>query len=261
MKSRISSLLFFLFILTTASLKAQVSISDSAIGFGMINMEYYASAPGGDLKDRFGFTNTMGASIGWKWPSNFYVLGSWQGLFGNQVKDSVGWNVMTMLYNVERNAYNGLIPGTDGKLTEVRFYERGYVIPLVVGKIFPISPANPNSGLYVEAGTQFIQHKIHLEAIGQDAPAVAKPYNKGYDRLTNGLGLVEGFGFRYFSRNRLVNFHLGMQFSQNFTKSRRSVNLDSGQTEFPNRLDLLYGFKLGWTFLIYNQAADKEYYY
>lgn len=262
MKLRIRAVIFFLGILTSYSLHAQVSIRDSSVAFGMFNIEYSLNAPGGDFADRFGLTNALGASIGWKLPNNFYALVGARGIFGSQVKDSVGWNIMTLVYSVNKNTYDGLIPGSDGKLTEVRFWERGLVIPLTVGKIFPVfSKMNPNSGLYVEGGFQYFRHKIHFEVIGSDAPALDKQYRKGYDRLSYGLGLVQGFGLRYFSSNKLVNFHIGMEFSQNFTKNRRSINFDTGQTDFPNRVDLLYGIKAGWTYLLYKQAPQEVYYY
>ena len=56
-----------------------------------------------------------------------------------------------------------------------------------------------------------------------------------------------------------VNFYGGFEFTQGFTKNRREMNFDTGQKDDLARLDMLFGFRLGWVFPIYKRIADKSY--
>jgi hypothetical protein len=252
--------LFFAVLLCTQALLAQKSIRDSSITMGHLSIVYNGSVPGGDLAKRFGYTSQIGVEGGLKFQSNFYFYSGLKFMFGNDIREEVARNVVQLVGNSSAG-YSTMAIGADGRYYSVRFFQRGFTIPFVVGKIFPLSKRNLNSGIYVDLGAQFIQHKIWISAIGDNVPYLSKPYVKGYDRLTNGLGIVEGFGYRYFGNNRLTNFFLGVELSQNFTQNRRDFNFDTGVRDDSKRLDLLYGFKVGWTFPIYQSAPEKEYYY
>jgi hypothetical protein len=251
--------LFFAFLLCASASQAQKSIQDSSISMGFISIVYNGSLPAGDFAKRFGYTSQIGAEGGFKLANNFYGYTGLKFLFGNDIRESVARNVVSVFYNAS-SGLTTMALGADGRYYSVRFFERGYTVPLVVGKIFALSKRNKNSGLYVELGTQFIQHKIWISAIGDNVPYLSKPYVKGYDRLTNGLGLVEGVGYRHFGTNRLTNFFIGVDLSQNFTKNRRDLNVDTGIRDDTKRMDLLFGMKVGWCFPIYQTAPEKEYY-
>jgi hypothetical protein len=254
-------ILFFVIGLCCASAMAQKSIRDSSITMGHLSIVYALGQPGGDLNKRFGFNNQIGVEAGIKFANNFYGYSGVKFLFGNVVKESIARNVV-QLVGSDSLGYDIKALGADGRFYNVRFFERGYVIPLVVGKIFRLSKkSNLNSGIYLELGTQFIQHKVQISVIGDNVPYLSKPYLKGYDRLTNGFGLVEGVGYRYFSNNRFTNFFVGVELSQSFTRNRRSLNFDTGLRDDHLRQDLLYNIKAGWTFPIYRSAPEHEYYY
>ncbi len=254
-------LLFFVIAGCFVHVSAQKSIRDSSITMGFLSLSYSGGQPSGDLYDRFGFTNQMGAEGGMKLASNFYGYTGLKLFFGNNVKEPVARNVVQVIGSPS-SGYQTKAIGADGRYYVVRFFERGFVVPIVVGKIFVLNhQKNLNSGIYLEVGTQFIQHKISINAIGDNVPYLSKPYLKGYDRLTNGFGLVEGLGYRYFGNNRFTNFFVGVEMSQSFTKNRRLINVDTGLRDDRLRQDLLYNFKVGWTFPIYISAPEHEYYY
>jgi hypothetical protein len=227
---------------------------------GHLSIVYTADAPAGDFADRFGFTNQIGGEGGVKFASNFYGTVGAKFLFGNNVREAVAGNVVQLIGS-DSLGYQTMALGADGRFYSVRFFERGIVIPFMIGKIFTLGKSNLNSGLYVEIGGQFIQHKISINAIGDNVPYLSEPYLKGYDRLTNGFGLLEGVGYRYYGNNRFANFFVGLEASQNFTQNRRDMNFDTGVKDETKRLDLLMGVKVGWTFPIYRSAPEKEYYY
>jgi hypothetical protein len=260
MTIRMRHALFFALAMVGLNGWAQKSVQDSAITMGHLSIVYSASMPAGDLADRFGFTNQIGGEGGVKLANNFYGSLGVKFLFGNNVREAVAGNVV-QLVGSDSLGYRTMALGADGRFYEVRFFERGIVVPVMVGKIFRLNPRNYNSGIYVELGGQFIQHKISINSIGDNVPYLSKPYLKGYDRLTNGIGVVEGVGFRYFGPNRFTNFFIGVEASQNFTKNRRDLNFDTGVKDDAPRMDLLLGAKVGWTFPIYKSAPEKEYYY
>lgn len=213
------------------------------------------------MAERFGFTNQIGLEACYKLDNNFYFSFSPRFLFGNTVRERIAASVTTLVGS-EETGYSTQAIGADGRFYQVRLWERGIVFPLTVGKIIPIFPKhNPNSGLFVEAGAQFIQHKVQIDVVGGGVPHLAGEYQAGYDRLTNGFGVVEAIGYRFYSNKKLLNFHFGFEFSQNFTESRRDFNFDLGRRDDRKRMDLLYGFRIGWVFPIYQDAATDDYYY
>lgn len=255
------STVFFLAFWVVLGVQAQKSISDSSIAMAHISIVFSGSAPGGDFADRFGNTFQIGGETGYKFRNNWYINTGARFLFGGDVRERVAENVTTLVGD-GNGGFQAMAIGEDGRFYEVRFFERGFTVPLTVGKIFPVfNKQTPNSGIYVEAGTQFIHHKIKLEVIGNNVPYLNRTYQKGYDRLSTGMGIVEGFGYRFYSRSRLINFHIGFELSQNFTKNRRTVNYDTGVQDDLLRKDLLWGVKVGWTFPIYKQAPHDDYYF
>lgn len=252
MRASISSL-FFAFIFLFSTLSAQVSIRDSAINLSFINLTAIIQSPGGDMSDRFGMTPSVGFEIGHKFPSNFYTKLGGFFLVGGTVKED---NILKGI-----SSPSGMIINDMGQPTEVALVQTGFAIPLSIGKVFSVSPNhNPNSGFYVEIGTQFIQHKINFQPFDGPIAAINSTNKKGYDRLTNGIGIREGIGYKYFSNSGSFNLSMGFDFSQNFTQNRRATNWDTGIRDDTKRMDLLAGFTVSWSWLIYDKAPPKFYF-
>lgn len=228
---------------------------DSTISFPSVGVTYGGAIPGGDMADRFGYTNSIGAGVGLKFRNSFYLESSVRALLGNVVRESIADNI-TELIGTDERGYTTMALGSDGRYYQVRFWQRGLVVPVTFGYVFPSRRPNPNSGFYVELGAQFIRHKVRVEVVGNAVPALQDEYKKGYDRLSMGMGLVEGFGYRLHSSNSLLNFILGVELSQNFTRGMRSYQFDTGQPGTASRLDLLFGFKAAWIFPIYQSAPQ-----
>jgi hypothetical protein len=245
--------LFILLCFVSLSSQGQVSIQDSTINLSHINLTFKGLSPGGDLADRFGFSPTVGFEVGHKRASNWYAQAGFLLLLAGRIKeDSILRGISTP---------SGFIINNNGLPTEVRQRQEGFIIPFSVGKIFSIIPKhNPNSGLYVELGGQFIQHKILFQPIEGPIAALSTEYKKGYDRLTNGFGLRQGIGYKYFSNSGYFNMSIGLDLSQHLTQNRRSVNMDTGMADTSQRLDLLAGFTVSWSWLIYQKAPPKYYY-
>lgn len=249
-------LLFLVFCWWVTPLTAQMLNPDSTHQIVLFNLGYQGCIPGGDMADRFGFTNLTGAEVGLKLRNNWYATGGIYFLFGAQVKEPG---------HMDNIRYNGrTILNINGSPAEIREWERGYTVPLRIGKIFSrLDPfrLNPNSGPYLEAGVQFIQHKIRIEDIGNQVPALAPVFRPGYDRLVNGFGVMQSIGYRVFSTSKYVNFYIALDVMTHFTGERRDVQYDIPDWKPRNRTDILTGVRLGWTIPIYKVTSSTIYYY
>ena len=103
-----------------------------------------------------------------------------------------------------------------------------------------------------------LQHKIRIEDRTGGLPQLVGDYKKGYDRMTNGLALTEFIGYQHFSNDGRINFYVGFEFTQGFTKNRRSWDFLTQQRMDNNRLDLLNGLRIGWTLPILGDSYDAD---
>jgi len=231
---------------------AQFNVKDSAVSFTMIGGSFAYQVPGGDLALRFGNNYSVGGTFQWKTRKNwiFGVEGNFN--FGDDVKE-------TSVLDSMRTS-QGYIIGEDGFYADIIMYERGFMFSAKAGKIFPLIGPNPNSGIIITLGVGLLEHKIRIEDQASSAPQLGEEYRKGYDRLTNGLSLTEFIGYINFGNKRLVNFMAGFEFTQAFTKNRRSYNFDTMMHDDQTRLDLLFGIRITWIIPFYKRTV-KEFYY
>jgi len=253
---RIIFVFTFIFVLAIGTdhiSQAQVSIRDSAISFAMIGGTFAYQAPGGDMADRFGNNYNVGGTFQWKTKKNWIFGIDGNFLFSEQVKEN---DILRQI-----STSQGYVIGQDGLYADVFLYERGFMFSGKAGKIFPVVGPNPNSGLVATLGLGLLQHKIRIEDKGNKAPQVNDDYKKGYDRLTNGLSLTEFLGYINFGSHRLINFMVGFEFTQAFTKNRRSFNFDTMERDDKSRLDLLFGLRAAWLIPVYKRVPKEYYYY
>jgi len=243
---------FFLIFLFSSSLIAQPNSRDSAVGVTILAPSFAYQTPGGNLADRFGYNFNVGGSLMRKLKSNWFFGIEGQFLFGDQVKEN---HILDSI-----STQQGFVIGTNGGYADIFLYERGFHFLVKGGKIFHSFSPNPNSGLVATFGIGLLQHKIRIENDDNTAPQVAGDYVKGYDRLTNGISLTESAGWFYLGKNHIANFTFGFEFTQAFTKNRRSYNFDEMKHDDTSRIDLLYGFRVSWMIPFYGKAP-KEFYY
>ncbi len=209
--------------------------------------------PGGDLKDRFGLNGHAGLSYRYKTLNNFLWGIEANIIFGGKIQDTL------IVQNLVAN--DGSIVGTDGLPAGITFLERGYFLGGNVGKLFPVKPStNLNTGFFVILGGGFLLHKVRIEDDFDTAPQLRAEYTKGYDRLSSGPVLQQFIGYMGLSSNRRSNFFIGVEMLQGFTQSRRSFNFDTRSVDEDQRLDILYGIKLGWMLPIYGKGGSTRYY-
>lgn len=247
----------------------QMSIADSSITFFNVGPYFQAHVPASDMAQRFGYHSGIGGFAGIKHKSNWYVNMGFQLLIGSKVLETTMLNNLGYRHDWHDgsgalNSVGGWIDG-NGDLIFPGMNMRGYTVPLRVGRIFnkvKLGKQNPNCGLFVELGMQFIQHKIQIEVPKYaEMPYLGKEILKGYDRLTNGLGALASVGYQYYGNRRLLNFYIAADFAYNVTQSRRSWNYDTGLQDTATRQDITWGARVGWVLPIYRVAPEKYYFH
>ena len=248
---RLSLLVFLL--MSVKLIFGQATIKDSVINSTFIGFSYGFQMPGADLAKTFGNNSRINFSAGLKLDHNwmFEVGGNY--LFGNDVKigDSLVQNFSTA---------EGYLVGINGFTDQVLMNERGFGFDSRMGKIFPLLSPNPNSGIRLMAGVGFVEHKIKIVDLGAQLPQLQNEYVKGYDRLTNGISLHQTLDYVFFDPKRFVNLEFGFDFTEAFTKNRRTWNFDQMQQDIEPKLDLFYGVHLGFYIPFYGTHEDVFYY-
>jgi hypothetical protein len=227
-------------------------VQDSAVGTFLFRASYTAQIPLADYAKRFGFTNHVGASLGYKTRSNWIFTVGGYFIFGTKVqgKDTLLGDLI--------NSSNLIIANT-GEQAFVDISQQGYQLEVQVGKIFPWAAPNPNSGFMFMLGGGFMEHWIRYKAEGNNVPQLLGDYKKGYDRLTNGIILQEFIGYHYQGSTRLLNFYGGFEFTQGFTGNRRSYDIPTRSVINDKYIDILIGFRIGWMMPFYKRNQNEYY--
>lgn len=244
-----SFLMLNLFILSAQETKK----ADSSQSIFFVRFEYGYYTVGGDWESHFSNSNFLGGRFGYKTRSN-WQFGINGGIhFSSKVKSD------GLLDGVINDA--GDVIDSDGELVRLTYEQRGLSFFAQVGKVLPIIALNKNSGFIVEAGIGYFQHKIKIDYRDGTVFQLSENYLKGYDRLSTGLAFKQFIGYQYFGRRNLVNFYIGYELMQAFTKNRRGYNYDTREFDTAQKTDLLNGLKFGWTIPFRRRAAEEFYYY
>ncbi len=233
------------------NMRAQ-TVVDSILPMHLFQFHGGFHEPGGDMAELYGTHAFIGFSYAYKTKNNFLLGSDFSFLFGNNVNDPNG------LFR-ELRLSNGGVVGIDAEFVNFLVQERGYLAGLYIGKIFPIIGPNPNSGLVVKLGVDYLEHRTRIETREDEFPPLEGEYLKGYDRKRAGFALYEFIGYQHFSNTRFANFYAGMDVYQGFTTDYRSYNFDEMKPTDGNYFDVLLGFRIGWVIPVYRQTATKFY--
>lgn len=244
---RIKQILIFLLI---CNFSIAQRVSDTCIHVPLISVHFAGQTPLGDMKQRFGENLCVGGNFLFKVSKSWIFGAEGSYFFGKNVKEDVTANM--------KNS-EGFIVDNEGFPADLRITERGFTSYLIVGRVFPKLGHNPNSGLMINLGFGYMQHKIKLYDAGQKIAAVKGDMAKGYDRLSGGFAMQQFIGYLFLSNNRLVNIIAGFEFHEGFTKSYRGFNYDTGLADTKQRTDYLIGFRIGWVLPLYKRTLDFYY--
>jgi len=247
---KLGSLLLFI----TLTSYSQVSVSDSSITIPMFYVAYSYQFPGADMADRWGSNSYIGPGFQVKTASR-WIYGAEAGfIFGSNFKP--GFSIFEDIMTSTGNVING-----DGVPAVIALFERGFIITGKFGRHFRIFKNHPNSGLVAEVGAGYMQHKLRIDVENNSAPQLRDDYARGYDRLSGGFSLSQALGIIYMGKKRLVNFYVGVEIYEGWTKSKRDYIFDLMAPDVQNRFDVLVGPKVKWIIPIYRRTPEEYYYY
>ncbi|MCU0442895.1 MAG: hypothetical protein MUE96_10900 [Bacteroidia bacterium] len=218
-----------------------------------IQFNYVWNEPSADLAKRFGSFHTIAAGVMYKTQRNWVGTADVAYQFGSNVND------LNFLVNLTNS--NGVILNSSGFPANYNVGMRGMGAFVKGGKLFPVTRANPNSGILLLAGGGWYAHKINIATPRNDIPTLTESLKKGYDRLSSGMALTQFIGYSYQSANRFYNFYIGVDAMQAFTQSVRKYNFDTQLPDTEKRLDATFGIRVGIMIPIYLQAKNFDYEY
>jgi len=252
MLKKIPVTLTILFLALTVN--SQVNIRDSVIFTPLLYITYSYQFLGGDLAQRFGSNSSIGGGFMIKTKTNWLVGVEGNFMFGQTVKnsDSLLWNISTP---------DGYIIDANGMIADIVYYERGFNFLGKFGKLVPLLSPNPNSGFLILAGGGYLQNKIRIHNIGNTAPQLLGDYKKGYDKLNAGWTITASLGYLYLSNTRLLNFYLGFEFMQVWSKSLREFDFSEEKKDTKKYSSQFYGIKASWLIPLYRRTPNKYYVY
>ncbi len=226
-------------------------VKDTAFTIPMINVSYAYQWTASEMADRFGPNSNIGGSFMVKTKKNWVYGFKGNFLWGGNVNDS------KVLRNIITN--DGFIIDNEGRLTDVHLGQRGSSFFLFGGKMFNKFAPNKNSGILVYGGFGMLQHKISIK-FQDDIASLTDEYKKGYDRFSLGYALNGFVGYLFMSKNRLLNFFGGFDYTHGWTKSLRKFNYDTQEIDTKPHTNILYGIRLGFIIRL-NKRQSQEYYY
>src|ERR1035437_1090181 len=144
--------LLFIFILSS-KLIAQVNVKDSSIYTPMLGFSYGYYLPRGDMAKRFGNNSSVNLNIDFK-TIHYWTLGmNGSYFFGSNIKVGLFDSIASP---------GGYIINKGGEFSDIRLWERGFTISGTLGRMIPFTKPNPNSGIMINIGLGFMQHKIRI---------------------------------------------------------------------------------------------------
>jgi hypothetical protein len=250
LKTTILSLISCLLLGNFSVLLAQNNNTTALIhSAALIRVDYGVQLPAADMAKRFGINSCIGFGTDYKTSSNWLIGVEGRYLFGNQInEDSLAMNLATS---------DGYIVGESGLPAKVDIFERGWWAGIKIGKIFPVSPKRLDSGIFASLGLGYMQHHIRLQDLYNEVPQFAGDYVKGYDRLSGGYTISQTIGYMHLP-NKGLRFFAALDCIEGFTKSLRDYNFDTRTMNKNQRLDLLFGLRLGWILPIYTGTATRD---
>lgn len=243
-----------LFLLCSGLVRAQ-NPRDSIMPSPIFSVSYSINLPAGDMAARFGLTHSIGGGLGYKTKKNWYIGVEGHYLFGDEVKgfEQILKPLLTS---------SGIIIGRDGSPAVINVSQKGYTLSAHVGKLFTakwLAP-NPNSGIMLKLGGGFMCHWVGYDVRDNTVPLLFEEYEKGYDRMCGGAMIQEYIGYHFQSGRKLLNLYAGFEFTQGFLSSLRSFDYTSRAPIDQKRIDLMFGFRIGWMMPFYKRDQQQYFY-
>jgi hypothetical protein len=251
-RAAIASLLLWTVCGLQLGLKGQSNAGIESIRAAHITIETGMHAPWGDLADRYGISNMVGATFRVKTAGRWLTGFGARFLTGSQVRQP------GLLQNLKTE--DGYVIDNEGRIARLTAQQRGTLITASVGRLFPTNPGNPNTGIALELAGGLWSHKIHFQNRGNRITQLEAPYLEGYDRLARGWTLCPRVGYWHMDPRGRVNFNVGLECYAGRIAPQRDWNADTMDADTETRTDGLFGIFAGWVIHLRPRPSDELFY-
>lgn len=234
---------------TVAQQAQNKAVFEPQQGF-LMDMSFGLHRPYGDMAERFGMNSSLGPGINYKTKSNWIFGLNYQWLFGQNVLET---NMLDSIAGPD-----GHILDEQGTIAVIRFFERGHAGYAQVARLFPVNPANKNSGIFIQAGVGFMMHRVYIFSSTTTVPQLSDEMKKGYDRKAAGVSFKQFFGYQHLDPAKRINILAGIEIQEGLTQPMRSFDYDRRKAETERRLDILVAPKIGIILPVYTKKRSDE---
>jgi len=252
-------ILFIATLLASQASSQEIKTTEKPISNKILNFQFHYTYAftGGELAQRFGPIHNIGFGGLLKTTHNWLIGidGSYQ--FGSNVDENISSRILSNISNS-----SGAVSNNAGNSSVLSIGERGLNFFVKGGKVIPIFlTSNLNSGIVIMAGGGFVSHMVNIST-SANVPTLTDDLKRGYDRLTMGWAANQFVGYYFQGKNRFINFYVGVDVIEAFTKSVRGYNYDERAFDNASRTDIFYGPRFGWMIPIYlNTKEQEEFFY
>ena len=229
---------------------------DTAAPMIWLDAHFAYHFPLGDLRTMFKNNFAVGPGFTFKSASNWTVGFHFDYMFGANMRDSAFFN--GTLANDQGIVIDGNGLVSQGGITAEGRY---WTVQSDFGKIIPVNRWK-NSGIWLRLGAGYFSHRLRLDDFGNQYPQLEGNYAKGYDRRSGGFVLNQFVGYQFVHKNRMLNFYIGLEFHEMWTKPNRNYVFYEGPTDdMKAKFSGMVGFKAGWNIPLYERKTTTTFYY
>ena len=229
---------------------------DTAAPMIWLDAHFAYHFPLGDLRTMFKNNFAVGPGFTFKSASNWTVGFHFDYMFGANMRDSAFFN--GTLANDQGIVIDGNGLVSQGGITAEGRY---WTVQADFGKIIPVNRWK-NSGIWLRLGAGYFSHRLRLDDFGNQYPQLEGNYAKGYDRRSGGFVLNQFVGYQFVRKNRMLNFYIGLEFHEMWTKPNRNYVFYEGPTDdMKAKFSGMVGFKAGWNIPLYERKTTTTFYY
>jgi len=229
---------------------------DTAAPMIWLDAHFAYHFPFGGLHTMFKNNFAVGPGFTFKSASNWTIGLHFDYMFGANMRDP--------------NYFNGTLANEDGTVIDgnglvsqggITAEGRYWTIGADFGKIIPVDRWK-NSGIWLKIGAGYFSHRLRVDDFSHQYPQLDDNYAKGYDQRSGGFALSQFIGYQFVRKNRMLNFFIGLEFYEMWTKPNRNYIFFQGPTaDMPAKFSGLIGFKAGWNIPLYERKTTTTFYY
>jgi hypothetical protein len=217
----------------------------------LLGVHIAGQQPFGTLSERYGNFATIGAGGEFKFKKGLILGMEYNWGFSENVKENTIFGHMIgptpQLFDLE------------GYYSVITLQHRSQYAMGNIAYVIPFNKRNMNTGLFVQGGIGYNQHKIFIQSSEEKLPQVmGKEYKYGYDRLSSGLLTRQYVGYQRITPTGYFHFRAGIEFNQGFNQGRRVWNFQKNAPGNEERFESSIGLKFSILLPIYIKDRSQE---